>query len=261
MTHTPPTASRDESVDEFQMISEIQAPTRCYFMVVDILGFSQIMTNLNSDEQTRRVQDWLALVETTGFETGVKWIQLISDTLFVRQEDSVDGLARMLRFAQLLLERGLDKNIPLRGAIVHGDAAFGKMTYGEAVIKAHQIERSLDWVGIACARNLPGLEQFWDWDRVVRYAVPRKTGPMEYVGAVAWKVPDIGELLLMATGNGLVDDGAPVIWEPIAKLERTIQFGMYLRMGKSAGMDPQSLPGIFPMHVIETCLKATSGYP
>ena len=240
--------------------SDIPGPTPCYFMVVDILGFTEIIKNLGHDEQNQRIADWLELVETTRAEAGVAEPQVISDTLFVMEEDSVKGLARLLRFAQLLLERGLEKNFPLRGSIVHGDAAWGHLTYGKAVIEAHQMERSLDWIGVACEPNLPRLNQLWDWDVVVRYPVPKKTGLMEYMGAVAWKVPDIDELFLSATDKGLVDESDFATWGPIAKIERTIQFRMYLRMGKSAGMDPQSLPGIFPMHVIETCLKATSDY-
>ena len=133
----------------------MRVPAPCYFMVVDILGFSEIIKNLDGDEQNQRVVSWLDLVETTRHQVGVKDTQLISDTLFVREEDSIEGLAQLLRFAQLLLERGLERNFPLRGAIVHGDAAWGRLTYGKAVIEAHQMERSLDWIGVACERNLP----------------------------------------------------------------------------------------------------------
>ena len=69
-------------------------------MVVDILGFSEIIKNLDGDEQNQRVVSWLDLVETTRHQVGVKDTQLISDTLFVREEDSIEGLAQLLRFAQ-----------------------------------------------------------------------------------------------------------------------------------------------------------------
>ena len=239
MTNTRPTTS-----------SDIQGQTPCYFMVVDILGFTEIIKNLGHEEQNQRIMDWLALVETTRVEARVAEPQMISDTLFVREEDSLEGLTRLLRFAKLMLERGLEKNFPLRGSIVHGDAAWGKLTYGEAVIDAHQMERSLDWIGVACEPNLLRLDQLWDWDVVVRYPVPKKTGFLELMGAVAWNVPDIDELFLSATDKGLVDESADATWGPIAKIERTIQFGMYLTMGKSACMDPKSSPGWFPMYVI-----------
>ena len=243
--------------DEHPSTSESQGPIPCYFMVVDILGFSEIIKNLDHDEQKQRIEDWLELVETTRLEVGVGDTQLISDTIFVREEDSVVGLGKMLRFAKLLLERGLDKNLPLRGSIVHGDAAWGKLTYGDAVISGHRIERSLDWVGIACEPNLPGLDQLWDWDRVVVYPVPRKSGLTQLMPAVAWEIPETDALLLQATGHGLTAEGAPILWETVSKLERTIQLGIYLRLGKLGGWDPQHYRGFFPMHVIDAFIKAT----
>ena len=92
-----------------------------YFLVADILGFSNIMENLKDEEQTRRIYGWIELVEETRRKTGIKEIQLISDTLFVKEEDSIHGLRRHLQFARLLLDDGVAKSIPLRGAIVHGE--------------------------------------------------------------------------------------------------------------------------------------------
>ena len=77
-----------------QTASGIQVATPCYFMVIDILGFSQITKNLEGDELAQRMIDWVNLVETTAVEVGVNERQLISDTLFVREKDSVDGLKR-----------------------------------------------------------------------------------------------------------------------------------------------------------------------
>ena len=234
--------------------TESQGP--CYFMVADILGFSAIINNLNGDEQNQRIADWIDLVETIRYEVCVEDTQLISDTLFAREEDSVDGLTRLLRFGQLLLERGLKRNFPLRGAIVHGDVGWGHLTYGTAVMDAHTVERSLDWIGIACALGSDRLDQLLDWDRVVYYPVPRKTGHVELMGAVTWKVPELEQLCFLATENGLVDLSDNATWEVVAKLERTIQFGTYLRMGRLVGTDPPSDPGLFPMHIISKILKA-----
>lgn len=258
MSYPYPLRSSEPSEYGSSVVQSIQGPTPCYFMVVDILGFSKIITNLNGDEQSQRIADWLELVETTSSEVSVEDTQLISDTLFAKEEDSVDGLARLLRFAKLLLERGLDKNFPLRGSIVHGDAAWGKLTYGDAVIEAHQLERSLDWIGVACAPHLPGMDQMWNWNLVAAYAVPRKSARNQIMPAIAWEVPETLELVRRATGNGLFAEGDPIPWETIGKLERTIQFGMYLRIGKSASWDPQRYRGLFPMHLIETYVTGTT---
>lgn len=233
-----------------------QGPAPCYIMVVDILGFSGIIDNLDGEELNQRIADWVDLVETTRYEVGVEDTQMISDTLFVREECSVGGLARMLRFAQLLLERGLERNFPLRGAIVHGDAAWGHLTYGKAVMEAHKVERALDWIGIACSADLPHLGQLWGWDKVVRYPVPQKGGDIVMMGAVTWDVPSLKMLGIRTTGKGLVNLDDPINWEVVTKQERTHQFGMYLNYGESAGMDPASNPGWSPTDIIELILKA-----
>ena len=236
--------------------SSIEGPVPCYVMVADILGFSKMIENLNNDEQVQRILDWIELVETNRLKSGVRDIQLISDTLFVREEDSIDGLIRLLGFAQLLLECGVKESFPLRGAIVHGDAAWGKLTYGKAVIQAHQIERSLDWLGIACAPNLPRVDSMWAWDMVVAYPVPRKEGKTQLLPAVSWNVPLAEELVRKVSENGLMAKGDIYLWKEISKVERTIQFGLYLKLGEANQLDPKSYRGWFPMHTLEVFLKA-----
>ena len=234
--------------------SSIAGPVSCYIMVVDILGFSKMIKNLNNDEQIQKILDWIELVETNRLKLSVRDIQLISDTLFVREEDSIDGLTRLLRFAQLLLECGVEEYFPLRGAIVHGDAAWGKLIYGKAVIQAHQIERSLDWLGIACAPNLPRVDSMWAWDMVVVYPVPRKEGEIKLLPAVSWNVPLAEELVRKVSGNGLMAIGDIYRWKEISKVERTIQFGLYLKMGVANHLDPKYYEGGFPMHTLEKFL-------
>ena len=221
----------------------IENAVPCYFMCVDILGFSNIITNLNPDQQVQRMESWVALVETTASVAGVKETQLLSDTLFVREEDSLDGLKRLLKFARLLLEGGLEENLPLRGSIVHGNAAWGRMTFGDAVIRAHQLERSFEWVGIGCEPGLPRINDLWGWDVVVVYLVPKKTGAVGTMPAVAWNVPDANTIIREAGKSGLMVDGEYLRWETATKWERTTQFGNYLKAGKSGGLDPKRWHG------------------
>ena len=243
-------------VDE-QVATGFQDPTPCYLMVVDILGFSQIVTNLSGEDQSGRIADWIELVETARVESGVSQTQLISDTLFAREQDSSDGLGRLLQLGRLLLERGLEKNFPLRGSIVHGEAAWGELTYGDAVIKAHKLERALEWIGIACEPSLPGLDGMWDWDRVVAYPVPKKQGAVRIMGAVVWAVPEGQELLHRSADGGLMAAGEAVPWTSIAKWERTSQFGIYLRIGRRMDWDPQRwFGGWHPTFFIELLMNA-----
>ena len=85
--------------------SSSKMPSPCYLLVADILGFSQMITNLTGDEQRQRIREWIDLVQTTKLKIGTKDTQLISDTLFVRADDSDDGLKQLLQFAQLLLQK------------------------------------------------------------------------------------------------------------------------------------------------------------
>ena len=258
MSYRSDQGSTQTSNGDSSVVSSIESPTPCYFMVADILGFSKMIKNLSGDQQVQRITEWVELVQHTGLQTGVKEKQLISDTLFVREEDSAEGLSRLLRFAQLLLETGMDKSFPLRGAIVHGHAAWGTLPYGEAVIKAHDMEESLDWLGIACAPRLPRMDSMWDWNLVTVYPVPRKSGETKLMPAISWKVPSTCELVRKASENGLMMEGEHYRWDVVvSKLERTIQFGIYLRMGKKRRLDPQRYSYWFPMHMIEQLVNAS----
>ena len=225
-------------------------------MVADLLGFSRMIKNLDGDQQAQRIAEWVDVVQHAGLQAGVEERQLISDTLFAREEDSSDGLARLLRFAQLLLEGGVDKSFPLRGAIVHGNAAWGKLPYGDAVIEAHNMEASLDWLGVACAPGLPRLSSLWNWDLVTVYPVPRKAEETILMPAVSWRVPSADDLLRKVSDNGLMVEGDRYKWDVVSKLERTIQFGIYLKLGKAQGFNPQRYSFWFPMHMMEQVLKS-----
>ncbi|MDE0431511.1 MAG: hypothetical protein OXH98_17250 [Caldilineaceae bacterium] len=260
MPHPHNQISSQRFDDDPLVALEIERPVPCYFMVADILGFSELIGNLNSNEQFKRITDWIELVQDVRRLTDIRDIRLISDTLLVREEDSHSGLTQMLKFAQQLLERGIENSFPLRGAIVHGEAAWGELTYGDAVLNAYELERSLDWLGIACSPNLPRLESMWDWNLVTVYPVARKTGPTQLVPAISWKVPASDELIPKVTGNGLIAEGDPITWEIVSKVERTIQFGMYLKKGKTDRLEPGKYRYWFPMHCIEDFQESLNDY-
>ena len=234
-----------------------EPPAACYFMVADVLGFSNIIKNLPSAEQNDRVNNWIQIVESVKAEVEVEKTQLISDTLFAMEEDSEKGLGRMLKFARLLTDRCIGNSLPIRGAVVHGDASWGTLTYGQAVIEAHVMERSLEWIGISCSPNLPRSDKFWDWDSLVVYPVPRKGGPVQLLPAMVWDVPKVETLFSQVTKDGLFARGDHIPWEVVSKIERTVQFGMYLRRGKHRHLDPRHYQGWFPMHYLEPLLEVT----
>ena len=73
------------------------------------------------------------------------------------------------------------------------------------MIKAHEIERSLGWVGIACEPGLPEIDGLWNWDVVVCFPIPRKAGKVKTMPAVAWNVPDTN-VIIHEAGKGWTDE-------------------------------------------------------
>lgn len=138
----------------------------------------------------------------------------------------------------------------MRGAIVHGEVAWGQLTYGKAVIQAYKIEQSLDWIGIACSPKLPRVDEMWDWDTVVVYPVPKRQGQVQVVSVVSWQVPSAKELTSLIGRKGLMKDGDILNWEILTKVERTLQFGIYLRAGKASGSNPRLFQSISSMQFL-----------
>lgn len=116
----------------------------CYFLALDVLGFSRLVSNLESRELDQRIGEWVTLIDRLRTETGVADLQLLSDTVFVREHDSRDGLPRLFQFSRALLEHGIQRSFPVRGALTHGDVCWGRLTYGRPVIDAHTLERPQD---------------------------------------------------------------------------------------------------------------------
>ena len=223
----------------------------CYFMVLDLLGFSNLVSNLQPNELHQRVENWVGLVERLMNDNRVTDIQLISDTVFVKEQDSSEGLSRLLGFARALLEHGIQQSCPIRGALTHGEVHWGRLTYGKPVVEAHSLELSQDWIGISCAARLPRLEGLWSWDRVVVYPVPRKAGPILLAPAVVWNIPASQDLVAKTISNGLYGPGEIIPWEWQSKIHNTLLFSKYLHRGATSGADPQRFTYATPTHFLD----------
>ena len=82
---------------------------------------------------------------------------------------------------------------------------MGKLTYGEALIKGHTLERLQDWIGISCEPNLANVP--WLWDLVCCYPVPKKAGSIVLSPAVTWDVPERTDPIKLSSGEGLLKKG------------------------------------------------------
>ena len=208
-----------------------------YFLVADVLGFSKIVLNLSHDDLDERMQCWTGLVAKARCEAHIDRIQLISDTVFVQVDDTDHGLEQLLIFSKLLLEYGIEQSFPIRGAISRGNVTWGEFTYGRAVIEGHSLERSQDWIGIAC---MNGLDVPWSWDLVCAYPLPRKSGSFKIFPVVSWTMDQRQTLLQKITGQGLMQDGEHFTWEIYSKVKNTSNFLTYVERARTKDRDPKT---------------------
>ncbi|MCY3705428.1 MAG: hypothetical protein OXH08_07990 [Gammaproteobacteria bacterium] len=222
-----------------------------YFLTCDILGFSKMVSNLDSNTLQQRIRVWIDLVEAARHSSGVEEVQFISDTVFAREENSGDGLMRLLAFARLLLEKGIGRACPVRGAISHGEVAWGRLTYGKAVLDAHRLEVSQDWIGFSCAPGLPRIDSMWSWDRVVVYPVPKQTGNIQLAPVLVWNVPALQQLANRTTSEGLYQEGELLPWEWQQKLIQTVLFAKSIEHGrKSRHLSPSNFAYTMPADLL-----------
>src|SRR3954463_5220031 len=96
-----------------------------YFFLGDLLGFSKLITNLGPEAADERVHSWTDLLDEVSRTAGVSRMQLISDTVFAATDATEVGLERLVRFSRIVLELGVARSLPVRGAI-----SFGTFTWG-----------------------------------------------------------------------------------------------------------------------------------
>lgn len=208
-----------------------------YFLFADVLGFTSLATNLNHESLDERLDEWTSMVELIQQGTDILRAEMVSDSILAMEDDSEACLDRLMKFAQLLLEQGVRNSLPIRGAIVRGDVTWNRSLYGRAVIDAVNIEKSQDWIGVACQ---PGLSVDWSWDLVCVYPIPRKTGMVQLAPAIIWNIPEREQLIRNCTGQDLMKKGEHLSWNVYSKLRNTLAFSSYVRDAKELALDPKS---------------------
>jgi hypothetical protein len=230
-----------------------------YFIVLDVLGFRQMVRNLEGQRLADRIDGWVRLTQESGRECGLENVQLISDTVFASAPDSADGLAQAVRFAKVMLEKGLRDYYPVRGAIVHGDFTWGALIYGSAVIEAHELEMAQDWIGVTCAKGLPNVAAMWGLDSLIAYLPPLKTGTVSVHPVVSWTIPDTTTLTQHAVRGAAVKDGVGITWDQGTKINNTAQLALYKRFLLARKGDPSSFYGWVPVHALESMVPNEGG--
>lgn len=202
-----------------------------YFLIVDILGFSNIVNNLPSIELSVRIQEWVDLVKELTSKFKIERFQLMSDTLFIGMSDSsTDSLRKLVSFSKDLLEKSLEKAIPLKGAITYGEYAWGDLIYGKAVISAHDLEVKQNWVGITLDIPVQNIDELFKDYSLICYMSPLKSGPLKLFPVVSWNIPDLGHLSSSLIKSGLAKKGQTLEHTWIEKINNTIIFKLYLKL-------------------------------
>lgn len=100
-----------------------------YCYAGDLCGFKNIITNLNLADQSKRIKDWKKLVRAGIDKFELPKCILVSDTVYAGSENNKQGLENLIDFAKFLLEEGIVKSFPLRGAISFGEINWDKQCH------------------------------------------------------------------------------------------------------------------------------------
>lgn len=252
-----------------EMRNRLMEQMYCY--VGDVLGFSDMVTELTSEEDKElapeqkakflpfaralRVKSWVELVTKGIDEYKIPNYHFVSDTVFAGTEYTRDGLKRLMDFSKYLLEEGIRDSLPLRGGIACGDVEWGdKISFGTAIIKAHKLETDQEWIGTCCEPDLPGLDELWDFQRVFCYPAPMKNEKLlTHRPVIAWHVPTYAELRNKTSECAIRHIN--VDWKYDTMIRNTMLFSFCQKLinGNVLGAKPNAFPSK-PMEILEFCV-------
>jgi hypothetical protein len=202
-----------------------------YCLVADLLGFRTLLRTLDADKGTKRVEQWIEIATTARAKHDVRYFQLLSDMVFAAERVSGDGLERLLKFSQDLVEQGISQNFPVRGAIECGGSHWSsEVVHGPGLVRAYETASKVDWIGIVCTRVFPHLTKLWDARLVCSYPAPiRSTDTGRHFACVTWRLPLHSSLMDLATARGLSNPLMPVEPAVLRKIHNTEGFLEYCR--------------------------------
>jgi hypothetical protein len=166
-----------------------------YFYAGDLSGFKNIISNLDPIGQSKRVEEWKKLVDNGVHKFELPNYNLVSHTVYAGAENNEQGLENLIGFARYMMEKGIVKSFPIRGAISFGDIVWDNQTpFGKALVKAINLVNEQDWIGSTCDNEIYIHEALWDFDRLFVYPPPMKNGSLLLYPVVSWNVPPIENL-------------------------------------------------------------------
>jgi hypothetical protein len=239
---------------------------KMYCYVGDVLGFSDMVSELTLDEEknltpdeiarftpeerAKRVDSWTKLVEREIDKHDISHYQFVSDTIFVGVEPNNGGLERLIKFSKDMLNNGIENSLPLRAGIAYGDVEWReKISFGTALINAHKLEEEQNWIGTCCESDLPGIENLWDFEKVFCYPTPLKTERLlTYRPVISWNVPKYRDLRNKTSVNAIRHKY--VTWRYDSLIQNTILFSMYKNLIVNNVLE-KAKPSSFGGHLME----------
>ncbi len=222
-----------------------------YVFVGDLLGFQNIILNLDSDKRRDRVSDWISLIKETTEKFSLTRYQLVSDTVFVGAQLNEEGLKQLILFSQEFIQSGFKKRFPIRAAISYGHVTWtDEIAFGEPIVKAYRHAIEQNWVGCSFERH-PNMDKNWSWDQLVSYPTPVKDGMIPIRAVIAWDIPNSNEIFQYFGQGGLTKPGEYIKWDLALKIQNTLLFGMYLRFMKKQKAEPENFHGFLPVQFLD----------
>lgn len=222
-----------------------------HIMIVDVLGFSNIIQNLSDADLSSRINEWVTLTARAAESTSIDRFSMLSDTVFAATDASEKGLVALITMARILLNEGIQLSLPVRGAIAYGSFTWGELTYGKAVIEAHQLESEQNWIGISCAASVGLISTCWGYDSLICYPIPLKNGQVSLGAVVSWDVPEYERLVSLAARKGLKKPHEAIHWPWANRIDNTTAFSIYKNILIKGKQDPSHFHGFSPMQGIE----------
>ncbi len=237
-----------------------------YCYVGDVLGFSDMVSELTPDEEknltseesarftpeerAKRVDSWTKLVEREIDNHDISHYQFVSDTVFVGVEPNNEGLERLIKFSKDMLNNGINNSLPLRAGIAYGDVEWReKISFGTALINAHKLGEDQNWIGTCCESDLPGIEKLWNFEKVFVYPAPLKTEILlTYRPVISWNVPEYKDLRIKTSVNAIRHKY--VTWRYDSLIQNTILFSMYKKL-IAKNLLEKAKPSSFEGHLME----------
>lgn len=236
---------------------------RMYCYAGDLSGFKNINLNLEYDDLSKRVDEWIEFVELGIDRFGLPRYKLVSDTVYAGAEYDDYGLEKLIGFARYMMEEGVVRSFPTRGAISFGDVNWDKnIPTGKGLIIAINLANDQDWIGTSCDHKID-IENLWSFDRLFVYPVPMKDGLLTMYPVVSWNVPPLDELRILTALGGLAEINKGWEWKLVNRVQNTTIFSLYLKLakaglikqgvknGKILNATPNEFAGINPMEAIE----------